>query len=240
MIHNKIFTKEFLDFDLNSISNEVKKNGFFSFEKALSEDFLNNIINDVKRSGLNLNTNNVGGVYYTHGNQFFLTHMLAVSESFFDYCTDNKVLDICAKYLGEKFRLKALRYYENFGLQNMEWHTDNRYYSVAEKESTNTKTSGLIFLSYISDVEDGEFQYIKGSHLWSGKNKYNDYTQEYINKNFSKNVVSFKKPKGSIIIYDTFGIHRAKPSKNKNFVRKSLFFQVDEELHDLDIANARP
>jgi len=118
----------------------------------------------------------------------------------------------------------------------MEWHTDNRYYSVAEKESTNTKTSGLIFLSYISDVEDGEFQYIKGSHLWSGKNKYNDYTQEYINKNFSKNVVSFKKPKGSIIIYDTFGIHRAKPSKNKNFVRKSLFFQVDEELHDLDIA----
>ena len=40
-------------------------------------------------------------------------------------------------------------------------------------------------------------------------------------------VKSFKMPKGSIIVYNTHGIHRAKPSNSSNFVRKSLFFQVD-------------
>ena len=34
-------------------------------------------------------------------------------------------------------------------------------------------------------------------------------------------------PKGSLVIYDTTGIHRAKPFKNNNFVRKSLYFQID-------------
>ena len=32
-------------------------------------------------------------------------------------------------------------------------------------------------------------------------------------------------------MYNTFGIHRAKPAKNKNFTRKTLFFQVEQELN---------
>ena len=32
---------------------------------------------------------------------------------------------------------------------------------------------------------------------------------------------------GSIIIYDTFHIHRAKPILDKKYVRKSIFFQID-------------
>ena len=89
---------------------------------------------------------------------------------------------------------------------------------------------GLIFLAYISDANDGEFQYIKGSHIWSLENKYNDYSREHIEKKYKDDIVSFKKPKGSIVIYNTFGVHRAKPSLNKKMVRKSLFFQVDKEL----------
>jgi len=226
----QIFNKEFLDLDFELISDEINKNGFFSFDGALSENFINNIKNDVADSGLSLNKNNVAGVYFTHGNQFFLTHMLAVSKSFFNYCTNKKVLDICTNYMGEGFRLKALRYYENFGGQVMQWHTDNRYYDGSNKDGINTKTPGLIFLAYISDVNDGEFQYIKGSHKWSLENKHNDYSIEYVEKNYKNEIVGFKKPKGSIVIYNTHGVHRAKPSKDKKLVRKSLFFQVDKEL----------
>ena len=228
---NQIFNKDFLNLDHKSISNEIKKNGFFSFKKALTDEFVDKIYSDVKNSGLSLNTNNIAGVYFTHGNQFFLTHMLGISEKFFDYCTSDKVLDVCTDFLGDKYRLKALRYYENFGGQNMQWHTDNKYYDQNKKGSTITKTPGLIFITYISDVDDGEFQYVKGSHLWSSENKHHDYTQDEIEKKFSKDIVGFKKPKGSILIYNTFGIHRAKPTKNKKFVRKSLFFQVDREIN---------
>ena len=45
----------------------------------------------------------MGGVYYNHGNQFFFSHLLAVSKSFFNYCTSDKLLDICSDYFKEKY-----------------------------------------------------------------------------------------------------------------------------------------
>ena len=60
MIEDNIFSKEFLDLDPALITNEIKKNGFFSFKRAVSENFLNNVTDDVKKSGLSLNTNKCG------------------------------------------------------------------------------------------------------------------------------------------------------------------------------------
>ena len=54
-----------------------------------------------------------------------------------------------------------------------------------------------------------------------------EITNEFIDKNYSKLIKSFKLPKGSLLIYDATGIHRAKPFKNNKYVRKSLYFQVD-------------
>ena len=230
MKENQIFSKEFFNLDFKLISNEIKEKGFFSFERALTEDFINQIINDVENCGLSLNNNNVGGVYYTRGSQFFLTHMLAVSKSFFNYSTSPKVFDICNDYFNDKYRLKSLRYYENLAGQGMQWHTDNRNYLGKEFSGTTNKNPGIIILAYISDVEDGEFQYIKGSHIWSSNNKFNDYKIEYINENHKDNIIGFKKPKGSIIIYNTHGIHRAKPSSQKGFVRKNILLRVDQDI----------
>ncbi len=230
MDQNHIFTKEFLNLDFKLISDEIKRNGFFSFDKALTEDFINQIVKDVDNAGLSLNNNNVGGVFFTHGSQFFLSHMLAVSKSFFNYCTSSKVFDICNDYFNDKYRLKSLRYYENLAGQGMQWHTDNRDYLGKEFSGTSIKNPGIIILAYISDVNDGEFQYIKGSHTWSSKNKFNDYKIEYINENHKDDIVGFKKPKGSIIIYNTHGIHRAKPSSQKGFVRKNILMRIDQEI----------
>ena len=184
---------------------------------------MDKINSDVETAGLSLNNNNVGGVYFTHGTQFFLTHMLAVSKSFFNYCTSQKVFDICTDYFQDEYRLKALRYYENLGGQEMQWHTDNRYYLGKEYSGTNIKNPGIIILAYISDVDDGEFQYIKGSHIWSSKNKFNDYKLDYINQNHKNDIVGFKKPKGTIIIYNTHGIHRAKPKQTKRLLEKVYY-----------------
>lgn len=224
----KIFTEEFLRIDNSSIVNQVRDKGFFKYENALTSEFIENIESDVKKADLSLNRNNVAGVYFTHGNQFFLTHMLAASKSFYNYCTNFKVINFCKEIFGNLFRLKALRYYENFGGQHMQWHTDNRRYDK-EKGETHTSAPGIIFLAYLSDVEDGEFQYIQKSHVWSGENKNHDYTDEYINQNHKKDLVGFKGKKGTILIYNSWGVHRAKPTSNINFVRKTLFFQVEKD-----------
>ena len=83
MIEDNIFSKEFLDLNPNLIASEIKKNGFFSFNRALSEDFLNNVTDDVKKCGLSLNKNNVAGVYFRHGSQFFFNPYASSFKKFF-------------------------------------------------------------------------------------------------------------------------------------------------------------
>ena len=66
--------------------------------------------------------------------------------------------------------------------------------------------------------------------MWSGEKAYSDYSEDFIEKNYKDKVRDFKYPAGSLIIYNTYGIHRAKPVFKNNFTRKSVFFQVDSEI----------
>ena len=97
----------------------------------------------------------------------------------------------------------------------MQWHTDNK------SETHKTNTNGLIFIVYLSDVQDGEFQYIEGSHNWSGDDDHSNYSNDLIEDKYKDKITSFKKNAGGIVIYNSRGIHRAKPTKDNNFTRKS-------------------
>lgn len=214
----QIFSEKFLNIDQSEIIFQINSNGYFAFEEALTPEFIENIEKDVKKSRFHINKNQISGAYTD--SQYFLTNMLACSKVFFDYCTHQKVLSVCQKFMGDFFRLKALRYYETYGNMKMAWHTDNK------NSQGFDPATGLIFIVYISNVEDGEFQYIKGSHEYSKNLGINDFNENFTS-NFQDKIISFKMKKGSIIIYNTHGIHRAKPANDSNFIRKSLFFQVD-------------
>jgi ectoine hydroxylase-related dioxygenase (phytanoyl-CoA dioxygenase family) len=220
-----IFTENFLRLDARDVADAVRTDGVYALENALTADFLQAIETDVAQNPFGINVNNVHGVYFG-SSQFYVTHMLAVSQQFFSFCTHPKILEVCQHILGERFRLKAQRYYETYGGHAMRWHTDNK------TDRGFAHIPGLIFIAYISDVEDGEFQYIRGSHNWSGEKAYNEYGAEFIAREHGKDVLSFRKPRGSLIIYDTYGIHRARPVRRNGFVRKSLFFQVDSKVED--------
>lgn len=219
-----LFTKEFLNLDLDNIYIELKEKGYFAFPNAINSNVISNIYQDATKHKINLNNNEITGVYTEK--QYFLTNLLTISKTFYEFVTSKIVFDICKKFLGDKFRLKALRYYETYGKHHMQWHTDNK----TDREFAHIP--GIIFIFYLSDVEDGQFQYLEGSHLWSGEKAYNNYTDEFIKKNYSEKIKNFKFPSGSLIIYDTYGIHRAKPVFDKNFIRKSVFFQVDSEVEN--------
>ena len=217
----KIFSDDFQKTKLDVILNGIEKDGFYFCKSAINSDLINQIEIDVSKNRFSINKNWISGVYTK--NQYFLTNILGCSKSFFDLVTEKKVFEICNEYMkGSDYRLKAVRYYETYGRHKMLWHTDNKV------DRKFQEIPGLIFIAYMSDVNDGEFLYIKNSHKFSAESKINNYDNEFINKNFSKDIVSFPGSKGDLIIYNTYGIHRAKPiQKNKNFVRKSLFFQID-------------
>ena len=52
-----LFTKEFLNLDLNDINIELKKKGYFAFPKAINSDVISNIHQDATKHRINLNNN---------------------------------------------------------------------------------------------------------------------------------------------------------------------------------------
>ena len=160
---SNIFTNEFQKVNVVDVINEINKNGYFAVENALTNEAIIEIEKVSTETRLNINQNNISGVFKER--QYFFTSLLAVSKSFYDLVTSSFVFETCERYMGSSFRLTGSRYYETYGKHHMQWHTDNK----TDKVFINNP--GLIFICYISDVMDGQFQYIKGSHLWSNKKK---------------------------------------------------------------------
>ena len=75
----KIFTDEFLKIENSNIVNQVRDR-FFKFENALTPEFIKNIETDVKKADLSLNKNNVAGVYFTTGINFFDSHVSGIKK----------------------------------------------------------------------------------------------------------------------------------------------------------------
>jgi hypothetical protein len=214
-----LFSESFLSVPDTTIVKAIKTDGVFCAPAALNENFLNSICEDVARTGRGLNQNWISTVYTL--DQLFLCQMFAVSRSFIKFCTHPRFFQLFDQILGSSYPLKVHRYYETYGGHHMQWHTDNR------REGAFVHIPGIIVLAYISDVEDGEFQFVRRSHDWSGEKGYNDYADQFVEQNCYKDILSFRGPRGTLIIYDTYGVHRAKPVKKGKFVRKSIVFQVD-------------
>lgn len=217
----RVFNDDFLTVDAAAIADAIRTQGFFCMERALSDEWVERLLGEVAQHPFAVNRNWVTGVHAE--GQYYLTHMLACSRAFYHYVTHAKLRSVCDHMLGSQYRLKAMRYYETYGHHHMQWHTDNK------TDRGFAHIPGLIFIVYLADVAEGEFQYVRGSQNWSGEKAYSDYSDDFIEEEHGGDVVSFKGPRGTVVIYDTYGIHRARPVFRHGFVRKSLFFQVDNQ-----------
>ena len=221
---NTNFSQDFLNISSKEISKEISTNSFFYKKSILDEKIINNIISETELFNVKFNSLDISSVHDIDG--YYMSNGLGKSKSLFNLLTSDKIIDISKEYLGEKFRLKCHRVYSvGSGIKNP-WHTDDKKYG---RKNENIK--GLVFIIYLNDVFEGEFQAIKKSHLFSRDFKYPNFDTHYIEK-YKDSIVSFKMPKGSLVIFDNKTIHRAKPYLNFLWRRKSLFFQIDNEIED--------
>ena len=218
------FSTSFNNLEELSISNSIKKDSFFSKENAVNENIVEKILKEIDLFNLKLNSLDISPVHDNDG--YYMSNGLAKSETLYNFLTSEKIMKISKNYLGDKFRLKCHRVYSvSPGVRNP-WHTDDKKYGAK-----NPNIKGLVFMIYLNDVFQGEFQAIKGSHLFSSDFIHPNFDEDVIG-DLEDKVTSFKFPKGSMIIFDNRAIHRAKPYFNYFWKRKSLFFQIDNEVDD--------
>lgn len=209
----------------DKVLNELREKKFVCISGAFEADFINSIVQDVHKSPFNINNHGINGVYLNR--QYYSPHLLSLSKNYVDLVTCKELRHLCQSYLSSKeIRLKNQRYYETYGGHPQSWHTDD--FAFGRK----VKDRGLVFVIYMDNTDEGEFQLVKNTIQWSETFKSNNYSDQSIINEHPGAVVSFPAPKGSLIIFDSKLVHRAKPVKRRNFVRKSILFHIDEGLEN--------
>lgn len=234
---SKIFEKKFLDTNINEIISCIRDDGVYFFKGAIDKNFIDQFLNEINENKFSINKNWTTGVYTS--NQYYVKHLLGCSKQFYNLISHDYIHLFCKNFFEKDYRLKAFRYYETYSNHHMAWHTDNK---ISKKKGHDIfkEIPGIIFIVYLDEVNDGEFQFIKKTHKISNQKAYNDYSDQFISENYNNDILSFKGGKGDIVIYDTYGIHRAKKVINSNFVRKSLFFQIDTNLNSAEPSLVNP
>ncbi len=221
-----MFDLGFENFNTEEIVNDVKTKGYFVFEQALQQQYVEELLQEIDFDRILVNTNDVGVVIATDIK--FLTHCLASSKKTYDVITSQKVLDICKAYFTDDYKLTNHRVYKTQKNSYMPWHTDNNLQS-GKQLSAKHHMPGLLFLIYLSDVSENAFQLVKESHQWS-KNYSNEVylSDEFIEEKYTQDVLTLLMKKGSIVVCDIHTIHRAEPFRDKDYTRYTLLFQVDQ------------
>lgn len=217
-----MFSADFLAISPSAIVEDIQAKGYFAMANALTAETTESIEREVGPVELSVNKNHVPAVVYK--NQRYVTHCLARSQSIYELMASEQMLSIMRGYFGGQFRLTDQRVYVTEAGENMQWHVDNKLDSGVQ-----TDYPGLIFIFYLCDVTQGQFQIVRNSHLWSRSHRSANFLDSFINGSYKSEIVDFRMPKGSAIIYTTDMVHRAAAIRDKRWERKSLFFQVERK-----------
>ena len=216
--------------ELDILNQNLETDGFVDLTGLIDNKQIETIN---KRIELAMNQPHANGQrgYVKQGCQRYLADTLSYGKEIIDTYTNNTLIELAENYSQDVVHLSNYRIYSTYPSDDfkMWWHLDNKIdtYDFESKrfiQQVVPDDKGLIFLMYLSDVEDGGVQLVKGSHKWS-----RDYDCEgfdHMEEDFKNEVVTFNDcPKGTFVAYDYATIHRAKPY-NGGKVRTSMFGQL--------------
>ena len=89
---NNLFSKEFIELDAKKITDEIKQKGYFSFPQAINLEVVKKIENELSNKDFGVNSNFVSPVWFN--DQYFFTHALANSKTYYDLITSEKFRSI--------------------------------------------------------------------------------------------------------------------------------------------------
>jgi len=129
--------------------------------------------------------------------------VLTLDQGFVDLALHPSVLAIMRDYLGPRFRLTEAKGWRSLATRRSfhGWHGDAWY----DQEATEEIPKEVKLALYLTDVDTGEFQYIRGSHRQQHPRMFLDQEVERIDP---ARILRARGPAGTAILFDTSGIHR--------------------------------
>lgn len=216
--------------DIKSSIEKINEDGYVDLTGLISTEMVDQINEKISLPMSQPHVNGQRG-YIGCGCQRYLADTMSYGKEVIDVYTNEFLVKLAERYAEDNVHLSNYRIYSTYPSEDfkMWWHLDNKIdtYDFENKVFVQTVVpddKGIIFIMYLSDVEDGGVQVVKGSHKWSSGYEREDF--DHMEKEFSDDVVTFNNcPKGTFIAYDYALIHRAKPY-NGGKVRTSMFGQL--------------
>lgn len=213
------------NFNINSATEEIKKNGVVIINNFISNEDSNEIKKLLEGSQLR----NSNELTYIHLNDArFFSNAVAQSRAAYNLVTSKIALSLAKKYLGENIRLKCHRAYTTKKQFFFPWHTDNKF----DDQKNNKK--GIVFIIYLIDTTDGATEFVLGSHEESHLYKNNLFPENQINEKYKDRIAIATGKIGCAVISDTRTIHRGSVAKGKNINRQSFWFQIDFDTNQAE------
>jgi hypothetical protein len=147
--------------------------------------------------------NHFDGYERTEIYRHMVQDVLTLDQGFVDLALHPRVLASLRGYLGDRFRLTEAKGWKSLATRRdfHSWHADAWYDQEIVREIP--KEVKLAF--YLTDVESGEFQYIRGSHR---QRHPRNVTEEWALTLDPSCVEKLRGPAGSAFLFDTSGAHR--------------------------------
>jgi ectoine hydroxylase-related dioxygenase (phytanoyl-CoA dioxygenase family) len=202
--------------------SDIEVKGYTVIPDFLSKERLNAFMPEVHRRFARQSYNGTVG-YVEYSQQRYLQWTLTVHEEILRAYLDPNIIRAAELYAGQDVQLQDYRIYQNYPGLNMAWHVDNKL-TMHDGSSKMVGSKGLILIVYLEDVKAGPFQFVEGSHIWAWKENKEVWDHETsVNKDLK--IITFNNlSKGTAILYDFRGIHRAEPFFGGG-PRTSLFAQ---------------
>lgn len=211
----------------------ISTRGFVEIENAIPAEMLEKINQKIEKPLNQLTINGRRG-YVESGSARFLFQTFAWCPDVVDIYTDPSLVALAEMYSGEPVHLSNHRIYRALPSirKKMKWHLDNKI-DVYNQEKGQFETTmvpdhpGLIFIAYLSDVEQGGTQLVEGSHLSVDEDR--EFWSEQDVAKLDGEVLTFNNRKaGTMFVYDYRCLHRAQPYSSGK-VRTSIFGQFSPD-----------
>jgi hypothetical protein len=188
---------------LNRLLADLERDGIAVFPEFLSKEQLLGMRTAFESRLQCMRCNTSDGYEKTERHRRMVQDVLALDQGFVDAALHPVVKDVLREYVGDSYELVEAKGWQSLPTRRdfHGWHGDAWYDQSTVKQIPREVKLGI----YLSDVNSGFFQYIKGSH----RKQHPRYVRNEELRNVPpSDVIDVRGRAGSGFLFDTSGVHR--------------------------------
>jgi hypothetical protein len=183
--------------------DELEETGLCVVPNAISPEQLASMQRAFASRLTRLRWNNVDGYVRTELFRHMVEDVLTLDQGFVDIALNPTIKRILNRYLGEGYELTEAKGWKSIPTRRdfHGWHGDAWYDQAAASEIHREVKLAI----YLTDVQSGHFEYIKGSHRKEHPRSVKNSEVENVPRS---QIAELRAPAGTVFLFDTSGIHR--------------------------------